>query len=85
MLKLSSYFLYAMALLSIVGGLYLTSSSLQPAIPIVGTLITVILFAIGGLVVQSIANMKLHIEQMKPNIEQTTRYLMAISKRRKNC
>ena len=77
MLKLSSYFLYTLALLSIVGGLYLTSHSLRPDMMLTVTIITVILFAISGLVVRSIADMKLHIEHQ-------TRYLKHVSKRRKN-
>lgn len=77
MLRLSSYFLYTLALLSSVGGLYLTSNSLQPEIMFPITIITVILFAICGLVVQSIADIKLHIEHQ-------TRYLKHASKRRKN-
>lgn len=77
MLKLSSYFLYTLALLSIVGGLYITSNSYSPMLMISLTVITTILLAIGGLVIGTIAEMKLHIETQ-------TRYLKSVSKRRKH-
>ena len=77
MLRISSYFLYTLALLSVAGGLYITSHSYSPMLAFALTIITALLFAIGGLVLSSLSQMKLHIETQ-------TRYLKHASKRRKH-